>query len=50
MQDDVVELLRPAGGMLCQSGGPLVGGMVALGAPKQPARGFPEVESTHAYC
>ena len=24
--------------------------MVALCAPQQPARDFPEVESTHAYC
>ena len=39
MHDNVMELLRPAvGGMLCQTGGPLVGGMVALCAPEQTVR------------
>ena len=39
-----MELLRPAVlWVLCQSGSPLVGGMVALRAPRQPARGFPWV-------
>ena len=47
MQCKIMELLRPAVlWVLCQSGSPLVGGMVALRAPRQPARGFPWVEGT----
>ena len=47
-----MELLRPAVLGCCdslgvwESGSPLVGGMVAICTPRQPARGFPWVEGT----